>query len=299
MNWLADILPGIKKKKRGGKEGSVPEGVWQKCEECGATNYSLELEKACFVCPSCDGHARLTVAQRAAVLFDQSPPPTVLAENVRPVDIIRFDDGRNYEERLRKTQNGDARREAAQVYSGTILERPAVAVLFDFSFMGGSMGSVVGERFVRGVEEAVRRHAAFLTFSASGGARMQEGLTSLFQMAKTTTALTRLAHHRLPHISVLTHPTTGGVAASFAMIGDVVIAEPKALIGFAGPRVIQETVRERLPEGFQHSEFLRAHGAVDMICDRRELRERLGLLIRLLLSKNGAKPGAQGKAKNA
>ncbi|MCH9704837.1 MAG: acetyl-CoA carboxylase, carboxyltransferase subunit beta [Proteobacteria bacterium] len=285
MNWLSSILPGIKKKKP--DRGSVPEGVWEQCKQCATTVYTPEKEKNLWICPHCNYHERINAPRRATILFDETPTVQEFASEVRSYDFLKFSDGKTYQERLEKSQAGDSRREAIRTYYGTVNEVPLVAAIFDFTFMGGSMGSVVGERFVRGVEEAITRNVPFVSFTASGGARMQEGVTALFQMAKTTAALSRLAEKKLPYISILTDPTTGGVAASFAMIADVVIAEPKALIGFAGPRVIQETVREQLPEGFQRSEFLLKHGAVDMIWERRELRNKLSELLTLLTANPG------------
>lgn len=281
MNWFTDILPGIKKKEVA-KRGNVPEGVWEKCKQCMVTVYAPEKEKNAWVCPHCDYHERISAARRAALLFDDTPPPEELASNVRSQDFLKFTDGKSYSERLEDAQKGDARREAVHVYCGTVKQVPLVAAIFDFTFMGGSMGSVVGERFVRGAEEALKRKVPFVSFAASGGARMQEGVEALFQMAKTTAALSHLAQARLPYVSVLTDPTTGGVAASFAMIADVVVAEPEALVGFAGPRVIEETVREKLPEGFQRSEFLLKHGAVDMIWHRHEVRDKLAELLTMM-----------------
>ncbi len=289
MNWFTDILPGIKKKK-GKSAATVPDGVWSKCPGCNTAIYSVELRKNCYVCANCDHHQRIGAEERARLVFDAEPALSPLGMEVRPVDFMNFRDGgggKSYAEKLREAQKDDARREAVFACRGTIGGRAAVAAIFDFSFMGGSMGSVAGERFTRAVEDAAESGAPFISFASSGGARMQEGVVSLVQMAKTTAALARLSARRLPHISVLTDPTTGGVAASFAMIGDVVVAEPKALIGFAGPRVIQETVRERLPEGFQRSEFLRERGGVDLIADRRELREVLISLLSLLRPPGG------------
>ncbi len=281
MSWLSEILPGFKKKAQA-KDSRIPEDLWEKCAQCGATNYTVEMEKTKYVCPRCDYHKRINVTQRVSVTFDVDSPVEEIGSNIRSIDVIKFNDGQSYDEKLNKKQNGDARKEAAHVYYGNIKQTPIVAFIFDFSFMGGSMGSVVGERFVKGVNKAIEMKVPFVTFSASGGARMQEGLLSLFQMGKTTSALSRLSRVGLPHISILTDPTTGGVAASYALIGDVIVAEPNALIGFAGPRVIQETVREKLPEGFQRSQFLYDHGAIDIICDRRELRDKLHTLFELL-----------------
>ena len=282
MNWFTNILPGIKKKTPQPEDGA---DEWEKCEKCGTAAYSGGLKKNFWVCANCDYHCRLTAARRAEILFDETP--VELAAEVRPVDFLNFSDNEPYKERLARAQQGDVRREAAAVYQGRIHGREVVAVIFDFTFMGGSMGSVAGERFVRGVEKAAALGAPFISFTASGGARMQEGMVSLLQMAKTTSALSLLSRRRLPHINVLTDPTTGGVAASFALIGDVVIAEPEALIGFAGPRVIKETVREELPEGFQRGEFLLARGAIDMIVDRREMRKVLAQLLSMLAPPDG------------
>ncbi|MGI9307419.1 MAG: acetyl-CoA carboxylase, carboxyltransferase subunit beta [Gammaproteobacteria bacterium] len=284
MNWFTDILPGIKKKAPPPPETA---GEWEKCQKCETQAHGEQLRKNGWVCANCDYHHRLTAAQRAETVFDKTPPPEEFAAGVRSVDFLNFSDNMPYKERLQKAQNGDARRESAAAYRGRIGGREAVAVIFDFTFMGGSMGSVAGERFVRGVEKAADLNLPFISFTASGGARMQEGMVSLLQMAKTTASLALLARRGLPHINVLTDPTTGGVAASFALIGDIILAEPDALIGFAGPRVIKETVREELPEGFQRSEFLLERGAVDMIVDRREMRKTLSRLLAVLAPPNG------------
>ena len=282
MSWLTGILPRIKKKPpRAGAGKSVPEGVWNKCQQCGRAIYSEEFARNLWVCVDCDFHHRIGAGERAAMLFDETPAE--IAANIRARDALKFADaGSSYAERLTRAQDGDVRREAARIYVGRIEGRECVAAIFDFRFLGGSMGSVAGERFVRAVDAAAERRAPLISFAASGGARMQEGLLSLLQMAKTTSALRALAARRLPFISVLTDPTTGGVAASFALIGDLVLAEPKALIGFAGPRVIQETVREVLPENFQRSEFLLEHGAIDAIVDRREMKAKLAKFIGML-----------------
>ena len=267
MSWFSAILPGIKKKKRSSAH-VMPDGVWDKCKSCGVAIYGEEFQKNLWVCANCDYHHRITATQRAAVLFDPEPAAEEMFGEVRPTDFLKFTDDKSYGERLKEAQKENARREAVISFCGHIKGIQVAAAIFDFTFMGGSMGSVAGERFVRIVDEARGRGLPFVSFAASGGARMQEGVMALVQMAKTNGALSKLAQLRLPHISVLTDPTTGGVAASFAMIGDIIIAEPKALIGFAGPRVIQETVREQLPEGFQRSEFLRERGTVDLIVDR-------------------------------
>lgn len=281
-SWLSNILPGVKNKNRAGSERSMPEGVWGKCTQCGTPVYVPDAEKNRWVCPSCDYHERISAEHRAQILFDETPVAEELFSAVRSVDMLKFNDGIPYEERLKKAQKGDVRREAVRVYRGDIKTNSVIAAIFDFTFMGGSMGVVAGERFTRAAEMAAQENIPLLTFSASGGARMQEGMSSLLQMSKTTAILSSLSTLCVPHISVLTDPTTGGVAASFAMIGDIVIAEPNALIGFAGPRVIQETVREKLPDGFQRSEFLLQQGAIDMIWDRREMRDKFGELLPLL-----------------
>ncbi|MGU9951290.1 MAG: acetyl-CoA carboxylase, carboxyltransferase subunit beta [Gammaproteobacteria bacterium WSBS_2016_MAG_OTU1] len=280
MNWFTNILPGVKKKTA--TQSSISEGIWEKCGKCQTAIYAEQLRKNCWVCAHCDYHHRLTAVQRATSLFDEEPAAVEIATDLRPVDFLGFVDSEPYSERLERAQKGDARRESAAAWHGHIMGSEVVAVIFDFHFMGGSMGSVAGERFVRGVEKATLLGLPFISFTASGGARMQEGMMSLLQMAKTTASLDRLGKKGLPHINVLTDPTTGGVAASFALIGDIIIAEPDALIGFAGPRVIKETVREDLPEGFQRSEFLLAHGAVDMIVDRREMRTTLARLLSII-----------------
>jgi acetyl-CoA carboxylase carboxyl transferase subunit beta len=282
MNWFTKILPGIKKKVPNTTAKTIPDGLWRKCKQCGVTIYTDEMKKNHWVCGNCDHHHRLTANERASILFDEDQPITEIATEVRAVDFLQFKDDISYQERLQNAQKGDARRDSVAAFRGCVKGREIVAVIFDFTFMGGSMGSVAGERFVRGVEEAVALNIPFVSFTASGGARMQEGMVSLLQMAKTTAALTDLQRLRLPHISVLTDPTTGGVAASFALIGDIIIAEPKALIGFAGPRVIKETVREELPEGFQRSEFLLNRGAIDMITDRRDMRDTLFRVLTML-----------------
>lgn len=285
MNWFSDMLPGI---RRGvAKRGAVSEGVWEKCRQCTATVYAPDKAKTAWVCAHCGYHERIGALRRAELLFDAAPVARELGSEVRSRDFLNFSDGKSYKARLAEAQEGDGRCEAIRVFFGSVRTVPLVAAIFDFGFMGGSMGSAVGERFVRGVEEAMRRDVPFVSFAASGGARMQEGVTALFQMAKTTAALARLGERGLPFVSVLTDPTTGGVAASFAMIADVVVAEPRALVGFAGPRVIEETVREKLPAGFQRSEFLLRHGAVDMIWARPEVPDRLAALLTMLWGGEG------------
>lgn len=280
MNWLSRILPPRIQKSESKK--SIPEGLWLKCKACETVLYRTELEKNLFVCPRCNHHLRIGARARLEALLDQDAERVEIAAGVQTQDPLRFRDSRKYPDRVADARKAANESEALVVLSGQLHGRPLVAGAFEFNFMGGSMGSVVGERFVRGVLEAERRGAPFVCFTASGGARMQEGLLSLMQMSKTTAALRRLAHRRLPFISVLTDPTTGGVSASFAFMGDIVLAEPGALIGFAGPRVIEQTVRETLPEGFQRAEFLLQKGAVDMIVDRREMRDKLARLLALL-----------------
>lgn len=253
---------------------SVPEGLWTKCEQCSAVLYRAELERSMEVCPKCGDHRRMTARQRIDSFLDPSPR-TEIAPNLEPVDSLKFKDTKRYKERISQAQKETGEKEALIVMQGALHEMPVMVAAFDFNFMGGSMASVVGEKFARAASVCVANGMPFVCFAASGGARMQESLLSLMQMAKTSAALTRLSERGIPFISVLTNPTMGGVAASFAMLGDVNIAEPKALIGFAGPRVIEQTVRQTLPEGFQSSEFLLEHGAVDMIVDRRDMRQRI------------------------
>ena len=281
MSWLQKLLP-PKIKREGSPRKVVPEGLWSKCESCEAVLYRADLEKNLHVCPKCGRHNRIGARERLDCLLDLEGRYEIGAE-VIPVDSLKFRDSRRYTERLEEARRETSEEDALVVMQGSINTLPVVAAAFEFDFLGGSMGSVVGERFARGVQVCVEQRLPFICFAASGGARMQEGLLSLMQMAKTCAALTQLGRARLPFISVLTDPTMGGVSASFAMVGDVVVAEPGALIGFAGPRVIEQTVRETLPEGFQRAEFLLEHGAIDMIVDRREMRERLAQILSLLL----------------
>jgi acetyl-CoA carboxylase carboxyl transferase subunit beta len=282
VSWLQKLLPPKIKRSPGAAKKAVPEGLWIKCEVCEAVLYRADLEKSVNVCPKCAHHNRISARERLDVTLDAEGRYEIGSEVV-PVDFLKFVDSRRYTERLEADAQETGESDALVVMQGSIKTIPVVVAAFEFRFMGGSMGSVVGERFVRGVQSAIEQKLPFICFSASGGARMQEGLMSLMQMAKTTAALTQLATDRLPFISVLTDPTMGGVSASFAMLGDVVIAEPGALIGFAGPRVIEQTVKQTLPEGFQRAEFLIEHGAIDMIVDRREMRDRLGSLVTLLM----------------
>ncbi len=280
MTWFEKIIPSRIKTER--RTRSVPEGLWMKCPACDSVLYRPEVERNLQVCPKCAHHMRIGARERLGHFLDPDGA-TEIGAGVVPEDPLRFRDSKRYRDRLAAAQKTVGERDALVVMAGTLDGMGVVAGAFEFGFMGGSMGSVVGERFVRGVEHAMANRVPVVCFSASGGARMQEGLLSLLQMAKTSAALAALAAERLPFISVQTDPTTGGVSASLAMLGDVNIAEPKALIGFAGPRVIQQTVRETLPEGFQRSEFLLDHGAIDMIVDRRDLRDRIASLLRMLL----------------
>ena len=280
MSWLDKILP-PRMQSTEVKKSDVPDGLWMKCPSCDEVLYKSDLEANQYVCPKCDHHLRVKARARIEQLLD-ADNRVELAQEVKPVDSLKFKDSRKYSDRLTEAVKNTGETEALVVQAGTIFEQPVVIAVFEFDFMGGSMGSVVGERFVRGVRHAIETNSAFISISASGGARMQEALLSLMQMAKTTAALTLLAEKKLPYISLLTDPTMGGVSASFAFIGDVVIAEPKALIGFAGPRVIEQTVRETLPDGFQRSEFLLEHGAIDMIVHRKQMREEMARLITLL-----------------
>ena len=280
MSWLQKLLPPKIKRSEGGRK-SIPEGLWAKCPSCEAVLYSTDLENNQNVCPKCTHHLRLRARARLDALLDSEGRFEIGVE-VIPMDPLKFKDSKRYVDRLAAANEDTGETDALVVMQGAIKTVPVVIACFEFEFLGGSMGAVVGERFVRGVRAAIEQQTPFICITASGGARMQEGLFSLMQMAKTTAAVTQLAHHQLPFITLLTDPTMGGVSASFAFVGDVVIAEPGALIGFAGPRVIEQTVRETLPAGFQRAEFLLEKGAIDMIVDRRELRDRLASLITLL-----------------
>lgn len=288
MSWIDRLLPRINKREsqqsEKKKDSSIPEGLWTKCQSCEQVLYTEELRDSLMVCPKCGHHMRLSARVRVESFLD--PKNQVeLTQEVQAVDPLNFVDSKPYTARLKQAKATTKETDALVVKSGTLRGLPVVVAAFEFNFMAGSMGSVVGERFVRGVAEATRLKCPFICFAASGGARMQEGLLSLMQMAKTTAAVAGLAQEKLPFISVLTDPTMGGVSASFAFMGDIVIAEPKALVGFAGPRVIEQTVREKLPEGFQRSEFLLKKGAIDMIVDRREMRANIAELIALLMKK--------------
>jgi acetyl-CoA carboxylase carboxyl transferase subunit beta len=280
MSWLQKLLP-PKIQRSSGPKRAVPEGLWTKCPACDAVLYSTDLEKNLNVCPKCGFHQRIGARARLEALLDVDARFEIGAE-VQPMDSLKFRDSKRYTERLLEAEAESGESEALIVMQGAIKSQGVVVAVHEFEFMAGTMGSVLGERFVRGVRVAIEQKLPFIAITASGGARMQEGLLSLMQMAKTTAALTDLAERGLPFVTVLTDPTTGGVSASYAMIGDVVIAEPKALVGFAGPRVIEQTVRQKLPEGFQRAEFLLEKGAVDMIIDRRQLRDKLATLLALL-----------------
>jgi acetyl-CoA carboxylase carboxyl transferase subunit beta len=281
VSWLQKLLPPRIKSTPGIARKAMPEGLWVKCESCEAVLYRTDLEKNLGVCPKCNFHTRVSARERLDQLLDPEARYEIGSE-VLPIDSLKFKDTRKYPERLAAALEDTGETDALVVMQGSIRSFPVVVAVFEFEFMGGSMGSVVGERFVRGVRVAFENRVPFVCFTASGGARMQEGVNSLFQMAKTTAVLQELSKARLPFVTVLTDPTMGGVSASFAMIGDIVIAEPGALIGFAGPRVIEQTVREKLPEGFQRAEFLLGKGAIDMIVDRRALKDELPRLLALL-----------------
>ena len=281
MSWLEKLLPPKIQQTDPSERRTVPEGLWIKCPACETVLYKTDLEQNINVCPKCGHHHRIRARARLDAFLD-AEGRFEIGQEVMPVDPLKFKDSKKYPERLKEALENTGETDALVVMGGAVLSIPVVAACFEFEFMGGSMGSVVGERFVRGVEMACDQKTPFISFTATGGARMQEGLLSLMQMAKVNAALTRLAKLKLPYISVLADPTMGGVSASFAFMGDVVVAEPKALIGFAGPRVIENTVREKLPEGFQRAEFLMQTGAIDMIVDRRELKRTIAHAIAML-----------------
>ncbi|MEE2001628.1 acetyl-CoA carboxylase, carboxyltransferase subunit beta [Alkalimonas sp. MEB108] len=274
MSWLEKILPRTSTSAR----RNIPEGVWTKCTACDAVLYKADLDRQLGVCPKCDHHMRVSARDRLTMFLD-SNTATELAADLEPQDLLKFKDSKRYKDRITAAQKETGEKDAMLVMHGQLKGMPVVASAFEFNFMGGSMASVVGAKFVKGVEYAIEHKVPYICFSASGGARMQEALLSLMQMAKTSAALAKLSEQGLPYVSVLTDPTMGGVSASLAMLGDINIGEPKALIGFAGPRVIEQTVREKLPEGFQRSEFLLDHGAIDMIVDRREMRDTIARLV--------------------
>jgi len=278
-NWLDKIVPSLVRSEK--KRTNIPEGLWKKCPKCENVLYRPELEKNLNVCPKCDHHMRLTARKRLTAFLDEGTPREIAAE-VEPVDRLKFKDSKKYKDRLVAAQKATGEKDALIAMRGEVNGLPIVAVAYEFKFMGGSMGAVVGERFVRAANVALEEGIPMICFSASGGARMQEALFSLMQMAKTSAALEKLKNAGIPYISVLTDPVYGGVSASLAMLGDLNIGEPGALVGFAGPRVIEQTVREKLPEGFQRSEFLLEHGQIDMIISRGELRERLSSVLRMM-----------------
>ncbi len=282
MTWFEKIIPSRIKTER--RTRSVPEGLWIKCPACDAVLYRAELERNLQVCPKCSHHMRITARERLGRFLDPGSQQEIAVE-VEPEDPLKFRDSKKYRDRLLVAQKHTGEKDALIVLVGTLQGLEVVACAFEFRFLGGSMGSVVGERFVRAAEHCLAHRMPLICFSASGGARMQEGLLSLMQMSKTSAVLALMAEARLPFVSVLTDPTTGGVSASLAMLGDINIAEPRALIGFAGPRVIEQTVRETLPEGFQRSEFLLEHGAIDLILDRRDLRDRIAALLAVMMNR--------------
>ena len=286
MSWFQKLMPS-RIRTEGGNKRNVPEGLWTKCQSCSAVLYRPELERNNQVCPKCSHHMPLSARARLEQFLDQGTGREIAA-GLEPVDPLKFRDSKKYRDRISAAQKNTGEKDALVAMQGRLHDQDIVACAFEFRYMGGSMGSVVGEKFARAAQESLRLRAPLVCFSATGGARMQEGLLSLLQMAKTSAVLGRLAQEGIPYVSVLTHPTTGGVSASLGMLGDVNIAEPGALIGFAGPRVIEQTVREKLPEGFQRSEFLLQKGAIDLIVDRRQLRDRISALVKLL--SEGKKP---------
>jgi acetyl-CoA carboxylase carboxyl transferase subunit beta len=277
-HWLEKILPAIRKTENDSRRANIPEGLWRKCPRCDGVLYRPELERNLDVCPKCEYHLRISARRRLALVLDEAPQ-TEIGADIEPVDRLKFRDSKKYKDRLVAAQKDTGETDALIVMKGSINSLPVVAAASEFSFMGGSMGSVVGERFVAAVDVCLEHKLPFICFSASGGARMQEALFSLMQMARTSAALQKMRDAGLPFISVLTDPVYGGVSASLAMLGDINVAEPGALIGFAGPRVIEQTVRQKLPEGFQRSEFLLEHGAIDMIASRHEMRDTLHRLL--------------------
>lgn len=283
MSWFEKLLPSIRTNGSSDKK-NVPEGLWAKCDACDSIIYRAELERNLDVCTKCDHHMRQPARRRLDQFFDKDGR-TEIAANLEAEDVLKFKDDKKYRDRLNSAQKSTGEKDALVVIKGSVKGVEMVAAAFEFRFMGGSMGSVVGEKFVRAANASLENNIPLVCFSASGGARMQEALISLFQMAKTSAVLTRLSRRGIPFVSVLTDPTMGGVSASFAMLGDIHIAEPNALIGFAGPRVIEQTVREQLPEGFQRSEFLLEHGAIDMIVDRRLMREKISSLCSMMMNK--------------
>ncbi|WNB77671.1 acetyl-CoA carboxylase, carboxyltransferase subunit beta [Methylomonas koyamae] len=295
MSWFEKLVPSAIRTESSQKRTTVPEGLWNKCPRCDAILFNAELEKNFSVCPKCEHHLRISARRRLNIFLDEGNCQEIGA-GLKPADPLKFKDSKRYKDRISQAQKQSNENDALVVMKGTLKGYPIVAAAFDFGFMGGSMGSVVGERFVRGVNESLRSGAPFIVFTASGGARMQESLFSLFQMTKTSAALTKLADAGIPYISFMTDPTMGGVSASLAMLGDINVAEPDALIGFAGPRVIEQTVREKLPEGFQRSEFLQEHGAIDMIIDRREMRDKIASILAILRGGVSVSAAAAGES---
>jgi acetyl-CoA carboxylase carboxyl transferase subunit beta len=283
MSWLERLLPPRIQRSDKDARRSIPEGLWIKCPSCEAVLYRNDLEANLHVCPKCNYHMRIRARERLDALLDAEGRYEI-GQEVLPVDSLKFKDSKKYPDRLKDAMEATGETDALVVLGGAIMSMPVVVSCFEFEFMGGSMGSVVGERFVRGAQAALEQKVPFICITATGGARMQEGLLSLLQMTKTTAMLTKLAEKKLPFISVLTNPTTGGVSASFCFMGDVVIAEPKALIAFAGARVIKNTVGETLPEGYQRAEFLKERGVVDMIVDRRNMRQEIAQVLALLMN---------------
>lgn len=281
MSWFEKLVPSTIRTDASNKKGAVPEGLWNKCPNCNAILYNLELEKNYNVCPKCEHHMRIPARTRLNMFLDEEGLEEI-GRGIKPTDPLRFKDSKKYKDRISQAQKQTKENDALVVMKGQLKGQAIVAAAFDFNFMAGSMGSVVGEKFIRGVNKSLELGIPFIVFTASGGARMQESLFSLFQMAKTSAALTKLAEAGIPYISFMTDPTMGGVSASLAMLGDINVAEPNALIGFAGPRVIEQTVREKLPEGFQRSEFLQEHGAIDMIIDRRDMRDKIAAILAML-----------------
>lgn len=282
LSWFEKLVPATIRTDASNKKTAVPEGLWNKCPGCSAILYNAELEKNFNVCPKCNHHLRISARVRLHLFLDEKGRIEI-GQGLKPTDPLKFKDSKKYKDRLSQAQKQTKENDALVVMQGLLYRHPIVVAAFNFSFMGGSMGSVVGERFVRGVNRSLEIEAPFIVFTASGGARMQESLFSLFQMSKTSAALAKLSQAKLPYISFMTDPTMGGVSASLAMLGDINIAEPEALIGFAGPRVIEQTVREKLPEGFQRSEFLQQHGVIDMIVDRREMRSKISNILSMLM----------------
>jgi acetyl-CoA carboxylase carboxyl transferase subunit beta len=288
MSWFHKLMP-ARIRTEGGSKRTVPEGLWTKCDACSAVLYRPELERNLAVCPKCSHHMPVSARTRLEHFLDPGEQREIAAV-LEPLDPLKFRDSKKYRDRLVAAQKKTGEKDALVALAGKLAGRDIVVCAFEFAFMGGSMGSVVGEKFARAGQESLRQRAPLVCFSATGGARMQEGLLSLMQMAKTSAVLGRMADEGIPYVSVLTHPTTGGVSASLGMLGDINIAEPGALIGFAGPRVIEQTVREKLPEGFQRSEFLLEKGAIDMIVDRRQLRDQIASLLGLLTSGDRPRP---------